>query len=143
MITSSEYSSALAMQVKTVRCPLAWALAGTTLLLALPLAGHATPPGKSESLAKGEFAFTGTEQCAYASAFGPPPVLEAKGPVTLLTSVLQGTLSLAADGTGRLTGRIASLMGAIKMEHHGTQHHRLTQTEFRSRYRDNFDSFPE
>jgi len=84
-------------------------LAGTTLLLALPLAGHATPPGKSESLAKGEFAFTGTEQCAYASAFGPPPVLEAKGPVTLLTSVLQGTLSLAADGTGRLTGRIASL----------------------------------
>jgi len=42
-----------------------------------------------------------------------------------------------------LTGRIASLMGAIKMEHHGTQHHRLTQTEFRSRYRDNFDSFPE
>ena len=41
------------------------------------------------------------------------------------------------------TGRIASLMGAIKMEHHGTQHHRLTQTEFRTRYRDNFGSFPE
>jgi adenosine kinase len=41
-----------------------------------------------------------------------------------------------------VTGRIASLMGAIKMEHHGTQQHRLTQTEFRSRYRDNFGSFP-
>jgi len=41
------------------------------------------------------------------------------------------------------TGRIASLMGAIKMEHHGTQHHRLTQTELRARYRDNFGSFPE
>ena len=41
------------------------------------------------------------------------------------------------------TGRIASLMGAIKMEHHGTQHHRLTQTEFRARFRDNFGSLPE
>ena len=33
------------------------------------------------------------------------------------------------------TGRIASLAGAIKMEHHGTQHHTYTMTEFAARYR--------
>ena len=34
-----------------------------------------------------------------------------------------------------LTGRIASLAGSIKMEHHGTQQHRYTMTEFATRYR--------
>jgi len=37
------------------------------------------------------------------------------------------------------TGRIAALMGAIKMEHHGTQNHSFTPDEFRSRYRESFD----
>lgn len=32
------------------------------------------------------------------------------------------------------TGRIASLMGAIKMEHHGTQNHTFTMDQFRQRY---------
>ncbi len=36
------------------------------------------------------------------------------------------------------TGRIAALMGAIKIEHHGTQNHRFTRDEFRTRYRDSF-----
>jgi adenosine kinase len=36
------------------------------------------------------------------------------------------------------TGRIASLMGAIKVETAGTQNHAFTPTEFRERYRDNF-----
>jgi adenosine kinase len=36
------------------------------------------------------------------------------------------------------TGRIAALMGAIKIEHHGTQNHRFTTDEFRARYRDSF-----
>jgi adenosine kinase len=36
------------------------------------------------------------------------------------------------------TGRIAALMGAIKIEHHGTQNHRFTFDEFRNRYRDSF-----
>lgn len=36
------------------------------------------------------------------------------------------------------TGRIASLMGAIKIEHHGTQNHRFTRTDFDTRFRESF-----
>jgi adenosine kinase len=32
------------------------------------------------------------------------------------------------------TGRIASLMGAIKIEHHGTQNHKFTRAEFDERF---------
>ena len=38
------------------------------------------------------------------------------------------------------TGRIAALMGAIKIEQHGTQNHAFSMDEFRTRYRDSFDS---
>jgi adenosine kinase len=37
-------------------------------------------------------------------------------------------------------GRIASLMGAIKIESHGTQNHSFTMDTFRARYQENFDS---
>jgi adenosine kinase len=41
------------------------------------------------------------------------------------------------------TGRIASLMGAIKVEHYGTQNHTFTLTEFKQRFQENFgDSLP-
>ena len=36
------------------------------------------------------------------------------------------------------TGRIASLLGAIKIESRGTQNHRFSSDEFASRYRENF-----
>jgi adenosine kinase len=36
------------------------------------------------------------------------------------------------------TGRIASLMGAIKIEHPGTQNHRFTRAEFEARYKESF-----
>ncbi len=36
------------------------------------------------------------------------------------------------------TGRIAALMGAIKVERHGTQNHAFTLDTFRQRYRDSF-----
>lgn len=36
------------------------------------------------------------------------------------------------------TGRVAALMGAIKIEQHGTQNHTFTLDEFRSRYRESF-----
>jgi adenosine kinase len=39
-----------------------------------------------------------------------------------------------------LTGRIAALMGAVKIEHHGTQNHSFTMDEFRSRFRHSFDT---
>ncbi|MFO1436433.1 MAG: carbohydrate kinase family protein [Gammaproteobacteria bacterium] len=37
------------------------------------------------------------------------------------------------------TGRIAALMGAIKIESAGTQNHRFTRAEFEGRYRESFD----
>ncbi|MDH5359119.1 MAG: carbohydrate kinase family protein [Gammaproteobacteria bacterium] len=36
------------------------------------------------------------------------------------------------------TGRIASLMGAIKIEHHGPQNHHFTMDEFQARYKTNY-----
>lgn len=41
------------------------------------------------------------------------------------------------------TGRIAALMGAIKIEHHGTQNHRFTPDVFRARFVDNFGYEPD
>ncbi len=38
------------------------------------------------------------------------------------------------------TGRIASLLGAIKIEHNGTQNHSFTLTDFKNRYQENFGS---
>lgn len=38
-----------------------------------------------------------------------------------------------------VTGRIAALMGAIKIEHHGTQNHTFTQVAFEQRFKDSFD----
>ncbi len=36
------------------------------------------------------------------------------------------------------TGRIASLMGAVKIEHHGTQNHHFTLAGFKERFRETF-----
>lgn len=36
------------------------------------------------------------------------------------------------------TGRIASLMGAMKIEHHGTQNHRFDKSEFSARFQESF-----
>jgi len=40
------------------------------------------------------------------------------------------------------TGRIASLMGSIKIAHSGTQHHRFTRDEFEARFRAAFGRSP-
>jgi adenosine kinase len=39
-----------------------------------------------------------------------------------------------------VTGRVASLMGAIKIEHNGTQNHSFDMDGFKERYRENFGS---
>lgn len=39
-----------------------------------------------------------------------------------------------------VTGRIASLIGAIKIEHHGTQNHTFTMDDFKQRYQEEFGS---
>lgn len=36
------------------------------------------------------------------------------------------------------TGRVASLMGAIKIEHHGTQNHRFGRADFEARFKESF-----
>jgi adenosine kinase len=36
------------------------------------------------------------------------------------------------------TGRIAALIGAIKIEQYGTQNHRFTHDEFRSQFKEAF-----
>ena len=45
---------------------------------------------------------------------------------------------LMNDLDWEVTGRIASLMGAIKIEHNGTQNHRFHIAEFKQRYQENF-----
>jgi adenosine kinase len=37
-----------------------------------------------------------------------------------------------------MTGRVASLMGALKIEVRGTQNHRFTQAHFAERFHDSF-----
>ena len=50
--------------------------------------------------------------------------------------ILYGLLN---DLDWKTTGRIASLMGAIKIESHGTQNHVFVMDEFIDRFKDNFD----
>jgi len=45
---------------------------------------------------------------------------------------------LAGDLDWETTGRIASLMGTIKIEQPGTQNHRFTRAEFEARFRETF-----
>jgi len=45
---------------------------------------------------------------------------------------------LMNDMDWETTGRIASLMGAIKIETHGTQNYRFTRDEFDARFKENF-----
>ena len=45
---------------------------------------------------------------------------------------------LMHDMDWEMTGRIAALMGAIKIEQHGTQNHRFTREEFELRFRESF-----
>ena len=105
MMTGSKYSSGPWMQVKTMRRVSAWVM----LVAVLPLAAQTAAPEKPTAAVTGEFAFTGTEHCTYASSFGPPPTLQATGTVNLRASTLQGTLELAGDGPGKFTGPIATI----------------------------------
>jgi adenosine kinase len=45
---------------------------------------------------------------------------------------------LMSDMDWDTTGRVAALMGAIKIEHHGTQNHRLERAEIGQRFREAF-----
>ncbi len=45
---------------------------------------------------------------------------------------------LMRDLPWAITGRIAALLGAIKIEHHGTQNHRFTPADFADRFKKAF-----
>jgi len=47
---------------------------------------------------------------------------------------------LMNDYDWEVTGRIASLLGTIKIEHSGTQNHTFTMTDFKKRYQQSFGS---
>ncbi len=50
-----------------------------------------------------------------------------------------GLLYGLQNGTGLgVTGRIASLLGSIKIEHAGTQNHALSRSDFDARFKETF-----
>ena len=66
-------------------------------------------------------------------------VAEARDPTGCGDAFRAGLLYGIARGLDwRACGQIASLMGGIKVEHHGTQNHRFTHPEFEARYHKNF-----
>lgn len=74
-------------------------------------------------------------------AFEIPPaaVTAVKDPTGCGDAYRAGLLyGLLNDLDWETTGRIASLMGAIKIERHGTQNHRFTREEFATRFRRSF-----
>ena len=67
------------------------------------------------------------------------PVAETKDPTGCGDAYRAGLLfGLANELDWETTGRIASLLGAIKIAEHGTQNHTFTIEEFHSRYRAEF-----
>lgn len=69
------------------------------------------------------------------------PVAETKDPTGCGDAYRAGLLyGLANELDWETTGRIASLLGAIKIAEHGTQNHTFTIDEFHGRYRDAFGS---
>ncbi len=69
------------------------------------------------------------------------PVAETKDPTGCGDAYRAGLLYGLANGYDwETTGRIASLLGAIKIAAHGTQNHTFAIREFRDRYREAFDA---
>ena len=68
-------------------------------------------------------------------------ISEAKDPTGCGDAFRSGLLyGLANQLDWQTCGQIASLMGGIKIEHHGTQNHRFNKAKFEARYRENFGS---
>ena len=86
---------------------------------------------------KGSNIYTGG-QCLEIPAAKPGALLDPTGcGDAYRAGLLYGLLN---DLDWGVTGRIASLLGAIKIEHNGTQNHVFNLDQFRNRYRENFGS---
>jgi adenosine kinase len=69
----------------------------------------------------------------------PAKIREVVDPTGCGDAYRGGLLYGLLNGLGwETTGRVAALMGAIKIEQHGTQNHSLDPDVFRERYRDSF-----
>jgi len=69
----------------------------------------------------------------------PAPVKQLADPTGCGDAYRAGLLyGLLNDYDWATTGRIASLLGAIKIEHNGTQNHHFSMLEFKQRYQDSF-----
>jgi adenosine kinase len=67
------------------------------------------------------------------------PISEALDPTGCGDAYRAGILFGIEQGlTWDVSGRIAALLGAIKIESHGTQNHKLTRSGFEARYRNSF-----
>lgn len=67
------------------------------------------------------------------------PARAAKDPTGCGDAYRAGLLyGLMHDMDWETTGRVAALMGAIKIEHYGTQNYHFTRDEFRARFREAF-----
>jgi adenosine kinase len=86
--------------------------------------------------AEGSLIYTGKAQLEIPTA--KPKVVE--DPTGCGDAYRAGLLyGLLRDFDWETTGRIASLMGALKIECHGTQNHSFTLDEFKRRYKSSFD----
>lgn len=69
----------------------------------------------------------------------PAKVMSIKDPTGCGDAFRGGLLyGLMNEMDWKTTGRIASIMGAIKIEHHGTQNHSLTLDEIKQRFNESF-----
>jgi len=67
------------------------------------------------------------------------PVNEVRDPTGCGDAYRAGLLyGLMNDLDWKTTGRVAALMGAVKIEHHGTQNHRFERAEFEDRFKEAF-----
>ena len=85
--------------------------------------------------AKGSKIYT-QGQCITIPAAKPKAVLDPTGCGDAYRAGLLFGLMNELDW--EITGRIASLMGAIKIEHHGTQNHAIFLGDFKQRFHENF-----
>jgi adenosine kinase len=77
-------------------------------------------------------------QCITIPAAKPKAILDPTGcGDAYRAGLLYGLMN---DMGWEITGRVASLMGAIKIEHNGTQNHSFDMDSFKQRYRENFGS---
>lgn len=85
--------------------------------------------------AKGSHIYTGKHRYEVPAA----PVRAVSDPTGCGDAYRAGLLyGLMNDLDWESTGRIASLMGAVKVEHPGTQNHRFSEAEFLARFREAF-----